>query len=90
MPGYSPPSALFFVLCSLVLSDVTDDRLVYESRGLVYQDQGKHRRAVSDFTKAIGLDVSVGENYYHRGESLLRLGQVNFWNKDFIFFLDDD
>jgi tetratricopeptide (TPR) repeat protein len=49
-----------------VLSEVTDDRLVYESRGLVFQDQGRHRRAVLDFTKAIELDDDVGENYYHR------------------------
>jgi tetratricopeptide (TPR) repeat protein len=60
-----------------VISHVTDDRLVYESRGLVYQDQGKHRRAVKDFSKAISLDVTIGENYYHRGESLLRLGKLS-------------
>ena len=60
-----------------VLSEVTDDRLVYESRGLVFQDQGRHRRAVSDFTKAIQLDDDVGENYYHRGESMLRLRRLD-------------
>ena len=60
-----------------VLSEVKDDRLVYESRGLVYQDMGKHAHAVKDFTMALQLDDDLGENYYHRGESRLRLGQLD-------------
>ena len=60
-----------------VIKQVDDDRLVFESRGLVFQDMGKHHAAVRDFTRAIELDTHVGENYYHRGESLLRLGQLN-------------
>ena len=37
---------------------------------------GKHRKAVKDLSQAIALDINVGENYYHRGESLLRLGML--------------
>tara|TARA_B100000780_G_scaffold278185_1_gene250909 strand:+ start:240 stop:2705 length:2466 start_codon:yes stop_codon:yes gene_type:complete len=66
-----------------VLSEVTDDRLVYESRGLVYQDQGRHQKAVNDFSKAIQLDDAIGENYYHRGESRLRLGQLEHALEEF-------
>ena len=61
---------------SMVLEHTESDRLVYESRGLVYQDLREHRKAVEDFTTALKLDQSVGENHYHRGESLLRLGDL--------------
>jgi tetratricopeptide (TPR) repeat protein len=50
---------------------------VYESRGLVHQDLRKHQDAVDDFTSALKIDRTIGENHYHRGESLLRLGDLN-------------
>ena len=62
---------------SSVLENAPNDRLVYESRGLVHQDLRKHQDAVDDFTSALKIDRTVGENHYHRGESLLRLGDLN-------------
>jgi tetratricopeptide (TPR) repeat protein len=35
-----------------VLSAIGDDRLVYESRGIVYQDIKNHKKAIEDFDKA--------------------------------------
>jgi tetratricopeptide (TPR) repeat protein len=66
-----------------ILRTTQDDRLVYESRGLVYQDLRKHLSAVDDFTVALQLDPAIGENYYHRGESLLRLGDLEGAIDDF-------
>lgn len=66
-----------------VISYVDDDELIYESRGLVYQDQGDHVRAVDDFSKAIALEEDNGENYYHRGESMLRLREFHKAVDDF-------
>ena len=42
-----------------------------------HQDLRKHQDAVDDFTSALKIDRTVGENHYHRGESLLRLGDLN-------------
>ena len=68
---------------SEILESVRKDRLVYESRGLVFQDKKEHRRALRDFTRAIALDDDVGENYYHRGESRLRLLEYSEALEDF-------
>jgi tetratricopeptide (TPR) repeat protein len=35
-----------------VLNAIGDDRLVYESRGIVYQDIKNHIKAIEDFDKA--------------------------------------
>ena len=34
-----------------VLAAIGDDRLVYESRGIVYQDIKNHKKAIEDFNK---------------------------------------
>ena len=38
-----------------VLEKIGDDRLVYESRGLVYQDMKNHEYAINDLNKAIEI-----------------------------------
>lgn len=73
---------------STVLNMVKNDRLVFESRGLVFQDMRDHVRAADDFTSAIKLVPDVGENYYHRGESKLRMRQFNSAVEDFQAALD--
>ncbi len=35
-----------------MLNAIGEDRLVYESRGLVYQDMKNYKRAIQDFDKA--------------------------------------
>ncbi len=73
---------------SAVLEHAKNDRLVYESRGLVYQDLRLHVKAVDDFTTALKIDQHIGENHYHRGESLLRLGDLKNAILDFKAALD--
>ena len=62
------------------------DRRIYESRHCV-QDLLDHQRAVQDFTMAIlGPDFPV--DYFHRGESYLRMGQFELALQDFDYALD--
>jgi len=57
---------------SAVLTKLPDDKTVYISRGLVYQDMGNHQFAVDDFNKAIELKPNSSEAYYRRGISKLK------------------
>jgi tetratricopeptide (TPR) repeat protein len=54
---------------SNVLDAFGDDRIVYESRGLVYQENKNNEGAIDDFNKAIELDPEYAETYYYRGLS---------------------
>ncbi len=58
-----------------VLSAIGDDRLVYESRGIVYQDIKNHKKAIEDFDKAAEIDPIYAETYYLRGMSKVELGK---------------
>ncbi len=39
-----------------MLAAIGEDRLVYESRGLVYQDMKNYRKAIGDFDKAAEIE----------------------------------
>lgn len=39
-----------------VLGAIGEDRLVYESRGLVYQDMKNYKKAIADFDKAAEIE----------------------------------
>jgi len=52
-----------------VLNAIGEDRLVYESRGLVYQDMKNYKKAIGDFDKAAEIDPTYAETYYLRGVS---------------------
>jgi len=69
----------------VVLQEVQNDPLVYESRGLVYQTLHQHQRAVEDFSAALLLmePGTEGEDHYHRGESLLAMGRCEAALQDF-------
>jgi tetratricopeptide (TPR) repeat protein len=56
-----------------VLEITGDDKLIYESRGLIYQDMRNHEEANRDFNKAIELAPDSPEAYIYRGVSLLKL-----------------
>ena len=46
--------------------------MVYESRGLVYQEMKQHNAAIDDFNSAIKLEPAYPENYYYRGLSKIQ------------------
>ena len=50
-----------------------EDRLVYESRGLVYQDMKNHEYAIRDFNKSIQIQPDYALVYYYRGLSMIEL-----------------
>lgn len=52
-----------------MLNAIGDDRLVYESRGLVYQDMKNYKKAIEDFDKAAQIEPTYAETYYLRGIS---------------------
>lgn len=58
-----------------VLNAIGDDRLVYESRGLVYQDMKNYKKAIEDFDKAAQIEPTYAETYYLRGLSKVELGK---------------
>ncbi len=59
-----------------VLHTIGDERLVLESRGLVYQDNKSHSRAIEDFTRAIELEPTYAEVYYYRGISKIEMARL--------------
>ncbi|XP_051912790.1 tetratricopeptide repeat protein 6-like [Hippocampus zosterae] len=59
-----------------VLSTIGSDRLVLESRGLVYQDNKSHAKAIEDFTRAIELEPTYAEVYYYRGISKIEMARL--------------
>lgn len=52
-----------------VLTAIGEDRLVYESRGLVYQDMKNYKKAISDFDQAATIEPTYSETYFLRGIS---------------------
>jgi len=54
---------------SRVLVKVPDDKSVYISRGVVYQDMGNHQLAIQDFNEAIARSPDESDGYYRRGLS---------------------
>ena len=56
-----------------VLNAIGPDRLVYESRGLVYMDMKNYQQAIDDFNKAIQQEETFPENYYYRGLARIEL-----------------
>ncbi len=47
-----------------VLTQRGNDRLTYQSRGLVYQDMKQHELAIADFQNALQLEPNYAEVYY--------------------------
>lgn len=58
-----------------VLNAIGEDRLVYESRGLVYQDIKNYKKAIEDFDRAAEIEPTYAETYYLRGLSKVELGK---------------
>lgn len=58
-----------------VLNAIGEDRLVYESRGLVYQDMKNYKKAIADFDKAAEIEPNYAETFYLRGVSKVELGK---------------
>lgn len=56
-----------------VLTSIGKDRLVYESRGLVYMDMKNYNLAIEDFNLAIQCEETYPENYYYRGLARIEL-----------------
>lgn len=54
-----------------VLSKIPNDKTVYISRGVAFQDMGNNQMAIKDFSKAIEIDPRSSEGYYRRGMSKL-------------------
>lgn len=54
-----------------VLMKIPNDKTVYITRGVVYQDMGNNNMAIKDFSKAIELDPKSSEAHYRRGLSKL-------------------
>ena len=77
-----------------VLEIVGHDRVVYESRGKVYQDMRSHQLAVADFDQAIALEPTHPDSYIYKGMSLIRLQQwaeaINYFNKAIDLFTEKE
>jgi tetratricopeptide (TPR) repeat protein len=66
-----------------VLNITGDDRLIFESRGLIFQDMEVHGDAIHDFNRAIELDGHNPDAYIYRGASLLKIKKPAEAIKDF-------
>ena len=49
------------------------DPATYIDRGLIYQEMGKHKLAIKDFSRALTMDPSAAVYYDYRGKSHLEL-----------------
>ena len=52
-----------------MINSESEERLAYESRGLVYMDMKNFVKAIEDFDRAIELEPDYAETYYFRGLS---------------------
>ena len=68
---------------SKVLSIVGKNRLLYESRGKLYQDMRNHKAAIQDFVNALNLDPFVYTPYIYRGISYVELKEPSQAISDF-------
>ena len=50
--------------------------MVYESRGIVYQDIKNHKKAIEDFDKAAEIEPTYAETFFLRGISKVELGKL--------------
>ena len=66
-----------------VLEIIGEDRLVYESRGLVYFDFKDYHNAINDFNKTIQIEPTYSEGYYLRGLCLIKLNRLKDSIEDF-------
>lgn len=59
--------------------------LAYESRGYYFhlEHVGKFAEAIDDYTRAIELRPSIAENYFFRGETYMRLNEIELAKSDF-------
>lgn len=58
-----------------VLNAIGEDRLVYESRGLVYQDMKNYKKAIEDLDRAAHIQPTYAQTYFLRGVSKVELGK---------------
>lgn len=59
--------------------------LAYESRGYYFhlEHVGRFAEAIDDYTRAIELRPSIAENYFFRGETYMRLNEIELAKSDF-------
>ena len=62
----------------------------FHARGLIYQRQGNHAQAITDFNNAIDRDPFAGAPYQARGQSLLATGKYDAAIEDFNASLNVD
>ena len=62
----------------------------FHARGLIYQRQGNHVQAITDFNNAIDRDPFAGAPYQARGQSLLATGKYDAAIEDFNAALNVD
>ena len=62
----------------------------YHARGLIYQRQGNHAQAITDFNNAIDRDPFAAAPYQARGQSLLATGKYDAAIEDFNAALNVD
>jgi tetratricopeptide (TPR) repeat protein len=73
-----------------VLNNIGKDRLVFESRGLVYMDMKNYNMAIEDFNQAIQFDETYPDNYHYRGLARIELHQLKEAIDDFNLALELD
>jgi tetratricopeptide (TPR) repeat protein len=56
------------------LETFPDSPLIYNNRGMYYQQQGQHEKAIEDFTAALKKDPNYFTSYTNRGFSLMKTG----------------
>jgi tetratricopeptide (TPR) repeat protein len=64
--------------------EVTQDNyLVFNNRGIVYDEQGRNQLAIEDFNKAIKLKPGYANAYYNRGNAYVKTGQYDLAIDDY-------
>jgi lipoprotein NlpI len=57
--------------------------MAYTNRGVLYELEGDHGRAILDFDRAVAIDPKLAKAYANRGASYLRKEEVDRALADF-------
>lgn len=69
---------------------VPNNPLIYNNRGMFFQNQGKTQQAIADFTRAIELDKSYSVAFINRGFAAMSEGRGQVAEADFTAALQID
>jgi len=74
-------------LWSDVLKNYPDNILAYKKRGVAYSAEKQYDKAISDYNKALKIEVNDEEIYYNRGNAYLEIGEYEKAILDYTYAL---